>query len=361
MIKQLKSIKSFTSTSNNKAFLLEIENNGSTQFEMYYANIEQATNNSDKYFNKNCLIANNNDELYSSIYCLNNLYLKSALYNKTVDSNLPDSRNFQNIYNYRDNSLLTSIINQIQVGDTIYQLNGLKSLGKNTILSDVYYWHLTNYLSTLPNVHLSTILYDYSNVNTATSINDLNIDTINSNKLSKVEYNQIIEIPGHAKNDYDSGQYAANIYKTKNELNSLYSMSHNDFVTNLINARKYIAIDHCNDQVYLKYYDNINYNNNTKTESDNCMNNLNFQKIEVLASLNRYEYTQTHKTNYYDVDIVCEKIFESLNNINNENKDKIKNTLKTEIANIISDICKQVAPVDTQLVQVNVLENETDI
>jgi len=247
MIKQLKSIKSFTSTSNNKAFLLEIENNGSTQFEMYYANIEQATNNSDKYFNKNCLIANNNDELYSSIYCLNNLYLKSALYNKTVDSNLPDSRNFQNIYNYRDNSLLTSIINQIQVGDTIYQLNGLKSLGKNTILSDVYYWHLTNYLSTLPNVHLSTILYDYSNVNTATSINDLNIDTINSNKLSKVEYNQIIEIPGHAKNDYDSGQYTANIYKTKNELNSLYSMSHNDFVTNLINARKYIAIDHCND------------------------------------------------------------------------------------------------------------------
>ena len=143
-------------------------------------------------------------------------------------------------------------------------------------------------------------------------------------------------------------------------------MTH-DISNILTNARRYIAIDHCNNQLYLKYYDDIFYNdNNSDYAISSQLYNQNYQRLEVVKALNRFEAINAHKTNYYDIDVVCEQLFNDFNNeieSHSENNlsniiQVVKQNLKHEIANCIVDICKNIAPVDTQLVKVNVLENE---
>ena len=376
MIKKIQKILSFKSASHNKSFLLQCENdkNNST-YETYYANIEQSIDSKNNFYNKNCLINindNNIDKtqtLYTSLYSLSSIYVKSALYNKTVDSSVPDSRNFQNIYNYKKSD--SEIINQIAVEDIIYELNTPTTYGKETLLSDVYFWHTTNYQSSLPCVDLSTVILCSDNtaasyyLSDITDISQLSVNEKYTQMLSSLKYNQIFEIPGYVYNDYDSGCFAVNVYKTKNELNSKYNMYHSkDGNIDLFNARTYVKIDHCNDQLYLTYYDNAQVQNNNYEETSSCLNGYNYQKVEVITGFNRYEHMNSHKTNYYDVDIICEKLFNSLtsNNIEVQNKiSNIKKNLKLEIANMVTDICKQLSPVDTQLIQVNVLESEFEV
>ena len=370
MIKQLKKIISVKSTSNNKTFILST-NNG---IETYYANIEKTTDETKDYYNKNCLfgisVDNNRriitDEIYTSLYNLSSFYIKSALYSKLIDTTFPDSRNFLNIYNYKKQN--SKIINQIQVGDTIYQLNTSNTLGKTSLLSDIYYWHTlkNNNMSGLTETKLSTtILSANDNIKNISDITQLDVDVNKTNRLSALAYNQIIEIPGYVKNDYDSGNFAANVFKTKNHLNGQYSMSHSYSNDDLQNIRQYIAIDHCNDQIYLKYYDNISCSRTGQISyNDSCQYSQKYQRVEVISNVNRYEQTTQHKTNFYDIDVVCEKLFNSLNTSNstiNSKIQKIKSNLKLEIANMVKDICKQITPIDTQLIQVNVFEKEIEV
>lgn len=377
MVKNISRILSFNSTNHNKSFVLELTSTykkdnalcTAYSYETYYADIEQVLDPTQVFYNKGSLIAtdaNNEKTLYTSLYSLSSFYTKSALYCKNVDTAVPDSRNFQNIYNNRLSNF-SDIINQIVVEDTIYQLNWPTIFGKETLISDVYYWHTTNYQSCIPSVKLSTVIFDTETVKLSdvTDINQLSINTTQTNLLSNLQYNQIVEIPGYIYNDYDGGCFAANAYKTKNELDSKYNMKHSEDNA-LENARQYIRISHCNDQIYLLYYDNtrIKKVNGELSSLDSCWQDLNYQKVEVIAGFNRFEQITKHKTNYYDVDIVCEKMFESLTNIKAGIENKVKNikqNLKLEIGNMVTDICKQLSPVDTQLIQVNVLEDEFEI
>lgn len=371
MFRKVNTIISYKTTETNKSFCLSLSSSTGSMTETYYADIEDY-NDLDEHtsYNKNCLRDGNT--IYNALYNSNELYLKSAIYNNNKYSALPNTNNFQNIFNYRlsDNNNSKNIINQIQVDNYIYQLNTRSNFGKIYLTQDIYAeLSVNNGYGKIPNTRISTCLFDPSNISAA--IKDDTVDISVKNNLQYISYNQFFEIPGNIKNDYDSGNYAANVYTTKNQYNSQYDMMHDDN-TKLSCARNYIAIDNCNNQIYLKYYDNIYYPTTGDLSTSNTeLYGHKFQKIEVLNSLNRYETLNMHKTNYYDIDIVCEKLFQSFNKaiakkMQEDKKpiaDKInlvKNNLQHEIQNCILDICKQVTPIDTQIVKVNVYESEIE-
>jgi hypothetical protein len=83
--------------------------------------------------------------------------------------------------------------------------------------------------------------------------------------------------------------------------------------------------------------------------------------VETIEALNRHEALNVHKTNMYDIDVVCEKIFNNTTNSSDENFNKKLEVLKLEIANCIKDICKQITPIDTQLINVNVYNSNIEL
>ena len=364
MTKTIDRIVSYKATDSNKSFCLSMRNGNSSSVEMYYADIEEYLSVNAYSYNKGCLRNANANTIYSALYNAKDLYYKSALYGSNVDTVLPNTHAFQNTFNYR---LSVDLSNQIQVENYIYQLNNMSNCGKMAYSQDIYSeLSLNNGYAKMPNVSISTLKFDKTDLSIAKEDDTHQISVCN---IPGIQYNQFFEIPGTVKNDYDSGNYAANVYTTKNLYTSQYDMLHSGN-TVLSCARQYIAIDHCNNQVYLKYYDNVNYygENSDMSVEMSCLYGHKFQKIEVLKALNRFESINFHKTNYYDVDVVCEKLMSSFssakNSIAQEKKDKIdlvKQNLKREIQNCIQDICKQISPIDTQLVKVNVLESEVQI
>lgn len=362
MAKTIQRIISYKATDNNKSFCLSVKNDNNTaSVEMYYADIEDYLNVSRYSYNKGCLRDSTNNEIYSALYNAKDLYFKSALYGNNVDSTLPNTHAFQNIFNYK---LSSDLSNQIQVENYIYQLNNMSNYGKMLFSQDIYSeLSLNNGYAKMPNVNISTLLFDKDNLNSAKA--DDSVQVIPKENISNILYNQFFEIPGIVKNDYDSGNYCANIYTTKNQYTSQYDMTHSNG-KKLSNARQYVAIDHCNNQIYLKYYDNVDYNQTSvSTINQQGLYGHKYQKVEVLKALNRFEAINVHKTNYYDINIVCEKLLASFNtaqlNVSESKKQQIeivKKNLKHEIQNCIQDICKQISPVDTQLVKVNILDSE---
>lgn len=366
MVKNIKRILSYKATDNNKSFCLSTKNGNSTSTEMYYADIEDYININYSSYNKGCLRSQDNITIYSSLYNAKDLYMKSALYSNNRETELPDTRNFQNIFNYK---LSADLSNQIQVENCIYQLNSNMSKDGKLMLSQDIYSELSldNGYSKLPNVIISTLLFDKANLSAAKE--DANVEVSAARNIPNVLYNQFFEIPGNIKNDYDSGNYAVNVYTTKNQYTSQYDMLHTKN-TLLSCARQYIAIDHCNNQVYLKYYDNIDYTLADKDvkliTNETCLYGHKYQKIETLKALNRYEAVNAHKTNYYNIDIVCENLLGSFRKTANKFSEdnirdkinKVRNNLMQEIQNCVQNICKQVVPVDTQIVKVNVLSSE---
>ena len=69
----------------------------------------------------------------------------------------------------------------------------------------------------------------------------------------------MFEIPlNNEFNDFDNGDVHADIFQTKNAYNAYYSMDM-DNISSINNCREYCGIGKFCNNLYLKYYDNINY------------------------------------------------------------------------------------------------------
>ena len=108
MTKTIDRIVSYKATDSNKSFCLSMHNGNSSSVEMYYADIEDYLSIGAYSYNKCCLRNANDNTVYSALYNAKDLYYKSALYGNNVDTTLPNTHAFQNIFNYKLSAYLSN-------------------------------------------------------------------------------------------------------------------------------------------------------------------------------------------------------------------------------------------------------------
>lgn len=175
--------------------------------------------------------------------------------------------------------------------------------------------------------------------------------------IKNMSFNYICEIPLESDtfNNFEYGDMFADFFTCKNMLNSDYSMDMPE-QTKLTNTRKYIELGSSTNGVYLKYFDDIEYNGNifgntiSMDNGEKIEKNYNFQNIEMIKSINRFEINTKHKSNVYSVKIKNINV-DTLNTSNKYIK-SIAEKIKLDIRNNIRDITKNVCPVNTELFNV---------
>ena len=349
----------------NKVFSITVQDsNAKKKNIMLFADVErlQKFDRTSK-FNKNCLLsvdsnADNKGNLVHALYETSQNFYKSAIYAKGKMARTETTYDFQNITNHKliDDQQLTSAI---QVDNILYGLQQKSVYGRYDIATDIYSYISANNGMTLPiSPTISTAIYNRNAIQEALSndsIEDLQRNAVSAN-LNTIEYNMIYEIPGNVYNDYDSGNIAANTFKCKNNLNAEYDMMHNENY-GLKHARDYTSIQHCNNQVYLTYNDNINYGTDcNKIEDLSTQYGFKCDKIELLNQMNRYAKLSGHKTNLYSIAIYTD-LFKKLNSLTAvRDRSIISEKLKKELKNVVRDMTQKLAPVNTQLFSVNVVD-----
>lgn len=291
-----------------------------------------------------------------NLYDSNNVFFKSAIYNISKINRTDTSKDFVNITDSPTGSLSSGI----QVNGTLYILksptvNSSLNFDVYQLLSEDNGLYEIEYTNTI-----STTIYNYDNIFNMLKSGEFETENAVSCNLLNVQYNKLYELPGNIKNDYQSSNIAVNQIKTKNQYNSLFNMAHND-INILKNCRDYILIDKCNNEIYLKYYDNIYYmkaSNNTDVNNDidvikdvnnteqNQTYNLTYQNIDVIKSINRQSKTSAHKSNVFSISINTSMI--------NQLSNTVKENVINEIKNISRDIVENISPVDTQLFKIYV-------
>lgn len=332
------------STDKNKYVCLKINN----RQQLFILN-QEAINDSefDKLKNQNKTAFKCNNELIHNMYDSQDMFYKSAIYDKSKSIRDGTTYDFKNVFSHNLSTSLTSII---QVNNILYTYEKISQYGHIEISVDSYSYlaEKDNGSVKLPNKIIETYTY---NIDVISDLIDYSIDSEHNEKpesgteikdtLRGIEYNTLFEIPGTIQNDYDSGNIAANSFKGKNHLNSLFDMDHDEqFI--LKNAREYIGLGKCNNQIFLKYYDNINYslgiNNTIELMKSNQSNNSTIPQIETFAYISRYANLNGHKSNLYSLRINSQILDKNNINIKNEILEKIKNNIKVQVRAIVEKI-----------------------
>lgn len=311
---------------------------------MYVANTDKLHHLSSTTTIDGSMCFTNNGQMYHNLYDSDDVLYKSAIYKTSKTARTGTTSDFQNVVNIPSAPLIYGT----QVENTIYALQAPSIKGH--VNYDPYQTILSTYM-TSSQMHdalnnaadISTVIYDYDAIEKGLSST---IDPISAilSTMTDIKYNMILEIPGNVKNDYQSSNIAANTFKAKNQYNQKYDMTH-DNKYKLANCRNYISIDKCNNQVYLKYYDNQQYGHSTNISSTQT-NRFKHQNIEVISNINRYVNLVGHKSNLYSIAITTDMI----SNIS----EKVQKNVINEIKNITRDIVEKVAPVNTQLFDIYV-------
>lgn len=298
--------------------------------------------------------------VYQNLYDSSEVFYKSAIYGKGKSQRTDTTFDFQNITNHKLSSQLCSVL---QIDNIIYALEGATPYGHYGITEDIYAHMSSNNGQLLPdNVRIETVIYDRDYIQERIS-NDLSVDSQKAVKTSYgfLGYNMVYEIPGTVQNDYQSGNIAANTFKAKNQYNSLYDMGHSGRKT-FSDCRQYVGIDKCGDLAYLRYYDRYGYtaavggSGVLTSDSKSDMYGYKMQHVEVLGSVNRYASINGHKSNVYSIVIKTNLLKEALAHMKEGLKQKIKENLSKEVANIGRKIAESLQPAQTQLLSVYVQE-----
>lgn len=340
------------STDKNKFVCLKINNNQQQLFVLNQEEINDSEFDIRKKQNKTAFKCNG--ELIHNMYDSQDMFYKSAIYDKSKSIRDGTTYDFKNVFSHNLSTSLTSIV---QVNNTLYTYEKLSQYGHVEISVDSYSYltEKDNGSVELPNKTIETYTYDKGVIS---KLIDYSIDPENKDKpkpgteikdvLKGIEYNTLFEIPGTIQNDYDSGNIAANSFKGKNHLNSLFDMDHDESYI-LKNAREYIGLGKCNNQIFLKYYDNINYSstNNTinSSKSTTQSNKSTIPQIETFAYISRYANLNGHKSNLYSLKISSQILDKNNLNIDNEILEKIKNNIKVQVRAIV----EKIQPAHTQL------------
>ncbi len=202
----------------------------------------------------------------------------------------------------------------------------------------------------------------------------------NNDKYNKYEDGDIYGDVFASKYAYDA-TYSMNQVKDKNEFDSEairreITAEVNGLPKNaLINCRQYVGIGKCGDTLFLKYYDNIWYNQMQKDLSainlssikpieDDKYQNYSFnkyQKIETVQSINRFQSPAAHRSNLFSIKVngtdLNSRVLTDLNSNNSEaNKqlEKFRNQMMTDIQSNIKTFVKKICPAHTQLLNIEI-------
>lgn len=345
MIINSNSLKFFKTSEKTKIFNI----NG----KIYIGNTTQDTT----FSSENCCsIKNANNEMIHNLYNSKNVYYKSPLFKKNATDRTGDTYDYTDIFSHK---VENEIEHATQVNNVIYMLENLQKNSSFSLDDDVYtYLAHDNGLVEPEKTEIQTILYNRDKLLDKDNITFDNIDELTSKVVKNVEYNTVYELPGNIQNDYNSGNIAANFFKTKNEYNSEYSMTNNKQNNSnfLINARNYVNIDSCGELVFLKYYDCVTYNYSREdgdiqyvSKYDRAANiyDFNIPHVEVINGINRYSNSIGHKSNMYSI-VVKIPLLSKINDAN------IVENIKTEVVSIVRTIVEKLAPAHTQLFNVYV-------
>lgn len=325
---------------NNVTFVCGIENND---------NIMDYTQN----YNKSSLYDYETENIIHNLYDIKDICLKSDTKKIITSKSSYETYKSENYIDIYGPQLDENPIEFIQMTDYTYCLTKQTKQGcyfkqttlrdkidENELIDSSYNWNIKN-------ENLKTYIYNGNNYD---NIADNFESRIN---LNNIEYNYMFEIPlNNEFNDFDNGDVHADIFQTKNAYNGYYSMDM-DSISSINNCREYCGIGKYCNNLYLKYYDNINYKGifNNEEEQISAFNmkkipqKYSFQKIESIATINRFRNNIKHKSNIYSIEIRDTGVNSVINNDEIEDIKKIK----MDIKNNIREICKKITPANTQL------------
>lgn len=351
-------INSVIATKNQKVFSINTAGTGN-QTKMFIADTDQLTafdrNNIDCSLGFSVPNGSLAPTLFHNMYDAHDVYFKSAIYGVSKTTRTGTSKDFQNITSRPYSNLCCGT----QIGNTLYLLEANSNLGRMNF--DIYQElsvddsrQLSDVLVILP---IETVIYNRDNIQAELST-QINPENAVKETLTNINYNILFEVPGSVKNDYQSGNIAANSFKAKNQYDSTYSMAHSAG-QKLENCREYVAVDRCSEQVYLKYYDRVNYASSSSTAviSSKQKNGFTFQHIETINNINRFANLNGHKSNLYSISVKTDIIDNIKQTTTRKKLDQLKLNIANEIKNVVRDITKKLAPAQTQLFDVYVNGN----
>jgi len=156
---------------------------------------------------------------------------------------------------------------------------------------------------------------------------------------------------------FENGDIYGTIRRTKNAYNAMYSMEMPDENT-LKSCRDYCGIGSCGSRLYLKYYDNQDYEltptgNDIGTAKEKIaepsMSGYPFQKVEVVDELDYLTSDAKHKSSIFSVRIRNTALGDGSGGISDTG---IKQKLRKDIANTVRTLVEQTCPANTTLFDV---------
>lgn len=160
-------------------------------------------------------------------------------------------------------------------------------------------------------------------------------------------------------NNYSSGDLYGDVFSTKSYLDSKYDMNLEfDDENKLMRmiSRDYIGIGQCSNQLYLVFnptttifeLDGKAHQSMDKSEDEM----LNYQRVEVVRNINRFESQIKHKSNLFSVVVENTNLGEDRYDSRNEEIEKLKSHMRNSISKFVRDTCRGITPAHTQLFDV---------
>lgn len=313
-------------------------------------------------YNKNSLYSKSTHTIYYPMYDSMQPYYKSAIYKKGKSLRNGTTYDFQDVTNHK---LSSSLLDICHADNIMYAIEPKNQYGRYSLSCDIWSWISVDHgYMDVPLKKINTDIYDVAKLSAALmSPADIPANVV-KRKFTDIKYNMLYEINGSIYNDYEGGSIAANTFKAKNQYNSTYDMLH-DSNYKLKNARDYIGIGACNNNIYLKYYDTVNYPNSGSPSQPNT-NKYGFcyPNVEVIKAINRYESFNAHKTNLYSIVIktdMLNAVHEKMMDIKNVDyaiikalEQQIVDRMCLDISNGVKSITRLLQPAHTQLYAVYV-------
>lgn len=357
-------------------------------------------------------LKNNNDSLCATNGCiLHNMYNMDNIWYHSQTARrhryiYETEYDYQHVYrrpnNIINDQLCTSIFCCAQAQDTLYALDKPSTFGHSFVNDYMYDWLANNNGFAAPRTRtIDTLLYSVTSgsllsivsTDTTAIADSLSASTSNTyfmkselsnakagiyaiSSLVGVQYNTIYEIPNIAQ-DYDKGEIIANTFKTKNQFDG-YTWSMSKVDNNMLsNARQYLGIYSCGNQIWLKWKDNVQYssaNDENIISSDIYKQHIvsasaatptvQYPQIEVIDAINRGIQEPGHKSSLYTLKLKTrllekfagKKVVDALHDNTKKQlfSKTFKENMKAELQNCIRKIAEKIVPADCQLFSVTI-------
>lgn len=204
------------------------------------------------------------------IYDINDICIKSSI-KKIKNSSSEYKNNSEDYVDIYVPNFTDGILDFCQMDNYAYCITKRTSDGPVMLQTDLYeqteeetasevddsfyYWKLKS-------SELKTFIYNTSSDMTEDETQILSNHYKPKYNLDGFKYNYFIEIPQNlptgSYNDYEAGDIQGDIFQGKNAYDPHYGMNMPD-LSCLRNTRDYVGLANCGDRVFLKYFDNIDY------------------------------------------------------------------------------------------------------